>query len=124
MRACNPSNLVGTCLWCGRRLSYPTRTKYGIVEGRWQRPQKACKARRWEGTCQGELEPFREGSAGHPPAYACNTCGRLHVCDPLRRVVAKVRLRDVPGISGCFCTKGCAQAFGVAAAKAGYRMGR
>jgi hypothetical protein len=92
MKSFHATNAAGTCLWCGVKLRAQS-TERGLKR------DLAAYAKLYG-------EPARNGGR--------YTVARLQAHDRLCNVFGKH--------DGCFCTDGCAIAFGVTAARRGYRF--
>lgn len=107
------------CLYCDKPLVFKCDTK-------WQKnPVPPCPDCGGEQHVQG-ASYYRGVGEGERKLY-CNACDALHDLPKgwkERTVASRERYRDKPGPygDGFFCSLTCGYRFGVAAAKAGYRL--
>lgn len=115
--------MSATCLMCGKRLSF-------LCDTKWQAtpvpPCPECGGNRYvarEQTFNRDLARNEDGGK----VFRCSHC---EPDEPVpkgwkeRTIVSRERYRDRPGPygDGCFCSLNCGYRFGVASARAGYRL--
>lgn len=107
------SNKPGTCLWCGKKLTYVTHTT-------WERSTRPATAK--------EIERWEEGLGGNNIFVDRDLSTRDGSNDKIlariKKVKERVRIYDKPGAygDGFFCSMRHAQDFAVGAALNGSRF--
>ena len=104
-----PTNIYGTCLWCGVKLIYVTHVKRkNEVDPK--KPPRQCHCGCERFNCD---EPTEK--------WYCTDCGFGHDGRVTKRIVSREIIFDKPGAygDGYFCTMSCAQAFAISAAERG-----
>lgn len=109
------------CLYCDKPLSFRCDTKYE------KQPVPPCPECGGEQYVASSTHGIGYEAVPGPRVLHCNSCAGKHSVPRgwrERKVVSRERYRDKPGPygDGFFCSLTCGYRFGVASARAGYRL--